>query len=95
MPLVIAEAMACGRAVVASNVDGVPEIVQDGTTGLLVPTEDPASLALALIKLYSDTAFRDALAKQGKEWALREYNWEAIANRYLGLIEACRTGSQA
>lgn len=90
MPLVIAEAMACGKAVVASNVDGVPEIVQDGTTGILVPAEDPTSLASALIKLYSDTAFRNTLAKQGKEWALREYNWEAIANRYLGLIEECR-----
>ena len=90
MPLVIAEAMACGRAVVASNVDGVPEIVQDGTTGILVPVEDPISLASALIKLYADTAFRNTLAKQGKEWAFREYNWESIANRYLGLIEECR-----
>ena len=95
MPLVIAEAMACERAVVASNVDGVPEIVQDGTTGILVPAEDPVSLALALIKLYSDTAFRGALAKQGKEWAFREYNWETIANRYLGLIEECQARSQA
>ena len=90
MPLVIAEAMACGRAVVASNVDGVPEIVQDGMTGILVPAEDPASLASGLIKLYSDTAFRESLAKQGKEWAFREYNWEAIAGRYLSLIEECR-----
>ncbi|MDQ3233321.1 MAG: glycosyltransferase family 4 protein, partial [Pseudobdellovibrionaceae bacterium] len=95
MPLVIAEAMACGKAVVATNVDGIPEILQDGATGILVPTEDPVSLALALIKLYSDTAFRGALAKQGKEWAFREYNWEAIANRYLGLIEECRAGSRA
>jgi glycosyltransferase involved in cell wall biosynthesis len=90
MPLVIAEAMACGRAVVATNVDGIPEIVQDGTTGLLVPAEDPASLASALIKLYSDRGFRDALAEKGKEWAFREYNWAGIANRYLGIIEECQ-----
>ncbi len=90
MPLVIAEAMACGKAVIASNVDGVPEIVQNGTTGILVPEEDPESLASGLIRLYSDAIFRETLARQGKEWACREYNWEAIANRYLDLIEECQ-----
>lgn len=92
MPLVIAEAMACGKAVVATDVDGVPEIVQDRSTGVLVPAEDPDALASALISLYSDPPFRDTLARQGKEWAFREYNWESIANRYLGLIEECRIG---
>ncbi|NGZ99097.1 MAG: glycogen synthase, partial [Nitrospira sp. WS110] len=90
--LVIAEAMACGKAVVATDVDGVPEIVQDRSTGVLVPAEDPDALASALISLYSDPPFRDTLARQGKEWAFREYNWESIANRYLGLIEECRIG---
>jgi glycosyltransferase involved in cell wall biosynthesis len=89
MPLVIAEAMACGKAVVASNVDGVPEIVEDGTTGILVPADDPISLASGLIRLYTDAPARETLAKQGKEWAFREYNWEVIAHRYLGLIEEC------
>lgn len=87
MPLVIAEAMACGKAVIASNVDGVPEIVQDGTTGIVVPAEDPVSLATGLMRLSSDVVFRETLARQGKEWACREYNWEAIAERYLGFIE--------
>ncbi|NGZ01528.1 MAG: hypothetical protein CV090_00565 [Nitrospira sp. WS238] len=92
MPLVIAEAMACGKAVVATDVDGVPEIVQDRSTGVLVPVEDPHALASALISLYSNPSLRDTLARQGKEWALREYNWESIATRYLGLIEECRIG---
>ena len=90
MPLVIAEAMACGKAVIASKVDGVPEIVQDGTTGILVPPEDPGVLASGLIRLCSDATFRETLAKRGKEWACREYNWEVIANRYLGLINECQ-----
>ena len=90
MPLVIAEAMACGKAVIASNIDGVPEIVHDGTTGILVPAEDSGALATGLIRLCSDVAFRETLAKQGKEWACREYNWEAIAHRYLGFIEECQ-----
>ena len=87
MPLVIAEAMACGKAVVATRVDGVPEIVQDGMTGILVPAEDTKSLAAAMVRMYSDTSYREALARQGKEWAGREYNWESIARRYLCLIE--------
>lgn len=90
MPLVIAEAMACGKAVIASNVDGVPEIVQDGTTGILVPPEDPGALASGLIRLCSDATLRETLAKRGKEWACREYNWEVIANRYLGFISECQ-----
>ena len=90
MPLVIAEAMACGKAVIASDVDGVPEIVHDGTTGILVPAENSGALAEGLIRLYSDSTFRETLAKQGKEWACREYNWESIAHRYLGFIEECQ-----
>ena len=91
MPLVIAEAMACGKAVIGSNVDGVPEIVQDGNTGVLVPPDDPKSLADALIRLCSDSALRDALSRQGKEWAFREYNWEVIAKRYIDLLEGCQS----
>ena len=91
LPLVIAEAMACGKAVVATNVDGSAEIVQDGRTGLLVASEDASSLAQALIKLYTNSVMRDTLAAHGKERALQEYNWEAIANRYLKLFSQCGT----
>ena len=72
MPLVIAEAMACGKAVIASNVDGVPEIVQDGTTGILVPPENPEALASGLIRLCTDSVLRETLAMRGKEWADRK-----------------------
>ena len=91
LPLVIAEAMACGKAVVATDVDGSAEIVQDGLTGLLVASEDAPSLAQALIKLYTDPVMRDTLARHGKERAWQEYNWDAIANRYLKLFSQCGT----
>jgi len=42
------EAMACGTAVVGSRVGGIPEVVADGETGLLVPSDDPAALARAI-----------------------------------------------
>lgn len=86
LPLVIAEAMACGKAVVATNVDGSAEIVQDGRTGLLVASDDAPSLAKALIKLCTDSVVRDTFARHGKERVLQEYNWGAIANRYLKLF---------
>ena len=93
MPLVIAEAMACGKAVIASNVDGVPEIVHDGTTGILVPPDNPEALASGLIRLCTDPVLRETLAMRGKEWACREYNWEGIASRYLSCIHECQSAS--
>jgi len=83
MPLVILEAMACGKAVVATNVDGIPEIVQHGRTGLLVPPENAQSLAEALITVYKNPKLREELGSHGKELASQEYSWQAIAEQYL------------
>ena len=86
MPLVIAEAMACGKAVVSTNVDGIPEIVQDELTGLLVEPEDIESLAACLIRLHQDPVLRKTLGSAGKEAAWRDYNWENIGDKYLQLF---------
>jgi glycosyltransferase involved in cell wall biosynthesis len=88
LPLVIVEAMANRKAVVATRVDGVPEIVQDGTTGLLVEPEDPQSLAEALVTLYKDQELRDKFAQRGRERALQKFTWEVIATRYLNIFGA-------
>ena len=87
LPLVIVEAMANGKAVVATRIDGVPEIVLDGVTGLLVEPENPQLLAEALIKLHVDVDLRERLARQGHERAVAQYSWERIAGRYLTLFE--------
>jgi len=62
-PLALLEAMALGRPVVATRVGGVPEIVREGYTGLLVPPDDPAALAAALLRLRDQPALRDALGR--------------------------------
>lgn len=94
MPLVIAEAMACGKAVVATNVDGIPEIVQEGRTGLLVGPDDARSLAEAIITVYRNPTVRQELGSHGKELVWREYAWEAIATRYLSLFKELSRNSR-
>jgi starch synthase len=83
------EAMACATAVVASAVGGIPEVVDDGETGLLVPPDDPGALAAALNALVRDPARADALGRAGRERAVAEFGWQAIAAQtaelYAGL----------
>ncbi len=65
--LTILEAMALSRPVVASDVGGIPEMIQDGTTGLLVPPHDPEALAAAIIRLLTDHPLADTLGRAGHD----------------------------
>ncbi|HEY2575179.1 MAG TPA: glycogen synthase, partial [Streptosporangiaceae bacterium] len=67
------EAMACGAAVVASSVGGIPEVVVDGETGLLVPPSDPEALADALNILVRDGGLAASMGKAGRERAAAEF----------------------
>ncbi len=82
------EAMAAGKAVVASRVDGIPEVVADGETGLLVPPEDPDALAEAILRLARDSSLREEMAQKGRIRAKAEFTWETIAKRYLDRFES-------
>jgi starch synthase len=73
------EAMACGSAVVASKTGGIPEVVADGETGLLVPPDDPTSLASALNELARDPDRAAAMGRTGRDRAIAEFDWSAIA----------------
>ena len=79
------EAMACGTAVVASAVGGIPEVVSDGETGLLVPPDDPGALAGALNALIADPARATALGRAGRERAVAEFGWQAVAEQTAAL----------
>jgi starch synthase len=81
------EAMACGTAVVGSRVGGIPEVVTDGVTGLLVPPDDPASLADALNALLRDAGRAAAMGHAGRERAVNEFSWDAVAAQTVALYE--------
>jgi glycosyltransferase involved in cell wall biosynthesis len=82
LPLVVVEAMMCGRAVVATHVDGVPDVVSDGHTGLLVPPDSPEQLADAMQRVIQDRRLREQLGAAGRVVADR-FRWSEIARRYL------------
>ncbi len=65
--LSVLEAMALSRPVVASNVGGIPEMIEDGVTGLLVPPHDPDALAAAIIRLLTDHPYADTLGRAGHD----------------------------
>jgi starch synthase len=79
------EAMACGTAVVASAVGGIPEVVSDGETGLLVRPDDPGALAGALNALIADPARATALGRAGRQRAVAEFGWQAVAAQTAAL----------
>jgi alpha-maltose-1-phosphate synthase len=79
------EAMACGTAVVASRVGGIPEVVDDGETGLLVPPDDPAALADGLNTLLRDPDRATWMGQRGRKRAIAEFGWAAIAAQTAAL----------
>jgi colanic acid/amylovoran biosynthesis glycosyltransferase len=74
IPVVLMEAMASGVPVVASAISGIPELVEDGVTGLLVPPRDARAVADALRRLLDDAALRQKLGVAGREKVVREFN---------------------
>lgn len=84
-PMVILEALASGRVVIATRVGGVPEIIKDRQTGLLVKPRDVNALEDSIISLIQDLNLRRRLALNGKKLVESMYGWGEIARKYLML----------
>jgi starch synthase len=82
------EAMACGTAVVASSVGGIPEVVEDKSTGLLVPPSDEVALAEAINALIGQPLLAAEFGVRGRERAVAEFSWHAIAAQTARLYES-------
>jgi glycosyltransferase involved in cell wall biosynthesis len=77
----VIEALAAGLPVVASRVGGIPELIDDGTTGLLVPPQDPCALATALDRLVSDPLLAGKLGRAGQAMARTRFDVAVMARK--------------
>jgi glycosyltransferase involved in cell wall biosynthesis len=93
LPLVAIEALAAARALVATNVDGIPEIVRDNETGLLVPPNDPAALAEAIARVLQDAALANRLGTRGRVFAEANFDVRVQIERTMEQYRelTCRT----
>ena len=95
------EAMACEAPVVASAVGGIPEVVVDGVTGLLVPydPDDPRALetglAAAINSLVADPDRAEAMGRAGRQRAIDDFDWDAIARRTVDVYRAAGEAMRA
>src|SRR6266545_4668620 len=86
IPIVLMEALATGVPVLASDISGIPELVEDGRTGLLAPPRDTVALARALRRLHNEPKLRRQLGLAGREKVVREFDAHANAGRLASQI---------
>ncbi len=79
----IIEASACGVPVIVSNVGGLPEVVADGESGLIIPRDAPMCLARALIRLAADPTLRSRLGSAGRQKVMHEYEWDRCVDQMI------------
>ncbi|CAN5858867.1 glycosyltransferase family 4 protein [soil metagenome] len=91
--LVLLESMATGKPVVASNIPGYAGVVNHNKDGLLVQPKDSMSLALAIVRLLSDSGLRARLSVAGRRTA-ETYAWPQVAARVLEVYQQCLSSSQ-
>jgi glycosyltransferase involved in cell wall biosynthesis len=91
-PNVVLEAMSAGLPIAATNVGGVPEILEDGKTGLLVPARDPVAMAAAIRQLMTDAELSRRLGASAQAEARSAYTLESYRHKlvrfYQGTLEA-------
>jgi glycosyltransferase involved in cell wall biosynthesis len=88
-----AEAMGCEVPVVASDAGGLPEVVEHGVTGLVVPRGDATALAGAISTLLGDSALRRRMGLAGRARALRLFDWDRTAERFEEIYQDIGAGS--
>jgi phosphatidylinositol alpha-1,6-mannosyltransferase len=86
LPVVLLEAMAAGRPVVATSVGGIPEVVIHRRTGLLVEPESHTALARAINELLDSQAAAEKMGEVARRWVRRKFDWRNVAAGYASLL---------
>ena len=81
MPYALLEAMACGKAVIGSNIPGIKDIITHGENGILVPPKNPEALATAILLLLEDKGLRRRLGQAARQLMIEKYSWEIISEK--------------
>jgi glycosyltransferase involved in cell wall biosynthesis len=90
LPNVVLEAMASGTAVVASSIGGIPAVITDGATGLLIPERDENALAEGLARLLNSPDERASLGAAARRKVQAELTWQVVARHYRdSFVDAC------
>jgi glycosyltransferase involved in cell wall biosynthesis len=89
LPRVAVQALLCGLPVVAFDIDGTPEVVTNGRTGVCVPLGDEAGFAAGILRLAADPELRRSLAETGRTRCLHDFNWRRMVERLEELYARC------
>ena len=85
------EAMSCGKALLGTNVGGIPEIIEDGRSGYLVPAGDSEALADTLVKMLNDMGKVRAMGQRGRTLAEEKFSWNSVAEKTLEIyMKVCK-----
>lgn len=87
LPVSILEAMALGKAIIATDVGGIQEMLKDGESGLIIPSEDPAALAAAIERLRQDSGLRAHLGANARAYFETHFTLTRFGNAFIELFE--------
>jgi glycosyltransferase involved in cell wall biosynthesis len=90
--VVLLEAAAAGVPLVASDVGGIPDIVQHEQTGLLVEPEDPEALAASILRVLTDRDLAPRLSDSGRQHVNERFSWGTVVDRFDDLFSSLRSG---
>jgi phosphatidylinositol alpha-1,6-mannosyltransferase len=93
--MVLVEAQACGRPVLAGASGGAPETLRDGETGRIVCCDDPNVIAEAVIDMLSDADALDRMGAAARSWAVERFDWDKIAAMAEAVFTELKSGSSA
>lgn len=89
-PLKIYEYLACGRPVIATDIEGVTEVIDASGGGYTVPPDDPDALAAVILALLHDPELADGMGRSGRAWVVRNRSWAAAAAEMVEVMHEAR-----